>query len=395
MKSIKLYLKLTLIISLINLPIGTFATFFGLRDYAIYFILISGLILDSFFLFKFIKHIKINTIEFFLLSFIIISIFIGLINNDFSRSFFTDFLNPIYFILKISLLRQLFLNHEIRNFIKRNIFLASKYLFGFSIFTIILFSILARYVDYYVGTGITTHPYLISVLLSTSIYQIIFVFIIVVLSGKRALLISSIIIIIYTQIRIIKKVPLKFLLITTLVSFSFYSYFSIDFDKYASLGKYIWTFEKLVESDFEFNLDNQLINIASAGRIGEIKAVVEEMNFVDFIIGKGSGFKYDYENLEGELMLNYSNVHFTPLSLISKYGFLFFIFLSYYFFKSLKNIQNSGYLNIFFGIYLVGLLIDMIFAYAIFVDPFIPIALGYLSISKNNKRTNSILPNNK
>ena len=377
------------------MPIGTFATFFGLRDYAIYFILISGLILDSFFLFKFIKHIKINTIEFFLLSFIIISIFIGLINNDFSRSFFTDFLNPIYFILKISLLRQLFLNHEIRNFIKRNIFLASKYLFGFSIFTIILFSILARYVDYYVGTGITTHPYLISVLLSTSIYQIIFVFIIVVLSGKRALLISSIIIIIYTQIRIIKKVPLKFLLITTLVSFSFYSYFSIDFDKYASLGKYIWTFEKLVESDFEFNLDNQLINIASAGRIGEIKAVVEEMNFVDFIIGKGSGFKYDYENLEGELMLNYSNVHFTPLSLISKYGFLFFIFLSYYFFKSLKNIQNSGYLNIFFGIYLVGLLIDMIFAYAIFVDPFIPIALGYLSISKNNKRTNSILPNNK
>jgi hypothetical protein len=385
LKNIKLYLKLTLIISLINLPIGIIGTAFGFRDFAVYLILISVFLLDSFFLFKFFKFIKINTIEFLLLSLVFISICVGLINNDFSRSFITDFINPIYFILKICLFRQVFVKDEIREFIKKNISIASKYLFIFSSLALILFYIFSYYIDIYVGSGLTTHPFLILSILSGSIFQIILVFLIVLASGKRALLLSSIIIIVYSQIKIIKKIPLKFIIITSVFSFSIYSYFVIDFYNYLSIGKYIWTYDKLIESGFDFTLDNQLINIASAGRLGEINAVASKMNFVDFIIGKGVGFKYDYERLDGELVSNYNNIHFTPLSLISKYGLIFFIFLSYYIFRNLKNISNYGYLNVFFGLYLIGLLMDMIFAYSIFIDSFLPIAIAYLAIPKKIK----------
>ena len=385
MKNIKLYLKLTLFISLINLPIGIIGTAFGFRDFAVYLILISVFLLDSFFLFKFFKFIKINTIEFLLLLLVFISIFIGLINNDFSRSFITDFINPIYFILKICLFRHVFVKDEIKEFIKKNISLASKYLFTFSFLALILFYIFSNYVEIYVGNGLTTHPFLILSILSGSIFQIILVFLIVLMSGKRALLLSSIIIIIYSQIKIIKKIPLKFIIISSVFSFSIYSYFVIDFDNYLSIGKYIWTYDKLVESGFDFTLDNQLINIASAGRLGEINAVASKMNFVDFIIGKGVGFKYQYERLDGELMSNYNNIHFTPFGLITKYGLIFFIFLSYYIFRNLKNISKYGYLNVFFGLYLIGLLIDMIFAYSIFIDTFLPIAIAYLAIQKKTK----------
>ena len=293
----------------------------------------------------------------------------------------------IYFILKICLFRQVFVKDEIREFIKKNISIASKYLFIFSFLAIILFYIFSYYIDIYVGSGLTTHPFLILSILSGSIFQIILVFLIVLASGKRALLLSSIIIIVYSQIKIIKKIPLKFIIITSVFSFSIYSYFVIDFDNYLSIGKYIWTYDKLAESGFDFTLDNQLINIASAGRLGEINAVASKMNFVDFIIGKGVGFKYDYERLDGELVSNYNNIHFTPLSLISKYGLIFFIFLSYYIFRNLKNISNYGYLNVFFGLYLIGLLMDMIFAYSIFIDSFLPIAIAYLAIPKKNKNS--------
>ena len=385
MKNIKLYLKLTLIISLINLPIGIISTAFGSRDFVIHSILLSVLLIESFFLLKFSKLIKINTIGFLLLLLVFISIFTGLINNDFSRNFFLDFLFPIYFVLKISLFRQFFVKDEIRKFIKKNISIASKYLFIFSSLALILFYIFSYYVEIYVGNGLTTHPFLILSILSGSIFQIIMVFLIVFLSGKRALLLSSILIIIYSQIKIIKKIPLKFIIITTLFSFSIYSYFAIDFDNYLSIGKYIWTYDKLVESEFDFNLDNEILNIASAGRLEEINAAAREMNFVDFIIGKGVGFKYDYERLDGELMSNYNNIHFTPFGLITKYGLIFFIFLSYYIFKSLKNFSAYGFLNIFLGLYVIGLLIDMIFVYSIFIDPFLPIALGYLSVPKKRK----------
>lgn len=387
MKNIKLYLKLTLIISLINLPIGIIGTAFGFRDFAVYLILAPVFLIDSFFLLKFIKVIKINTIEFLLLSLVFISMFIGLINNDFSKSFITDFINPIYFIFKICLFRQVFLKDEIIKFIKKNISIASKYLFIFSSLALMLFYIFSNYVEIYVGNGLTTHPFLILSILSSSVFQIIMVFLIVLASGKRALLISSIILIIYSQIKIIKKIPLKFIIITSLFSFSIYSYFAIDFENYLAIGKYIWTYDKLVESEFDFNLDNEIINLASAGRLEEINAASREMNFVDFIIGKGVGFKYDYVRLDGELVLNYNNTHFTPFGLIMKYGLIFFILLSYYIFKRLKNFSTYGFLNIFLGLYVIVSLIDMIFVYSIFIDPFLPIALGYLSIPKKIKNS--------
>ena len=387
MKKIKLYLKLTLLISLINLPIGIIGTFLDFRDFSIYIILSSVFLVDSIFLVSLIRYIKIKYIELFLLLLIFLSLIIGLINNDFSRSFIVDFINPIYFILKIALFRNFFSKDEVIKFVKENISLASKYLFIFSFLTIILFYIFSTIDNLYVGNGLTTHPFLILSILSGSIYQTILVFFIVIISGKRALLLSSIFLIIFSQVKIVKKIPYKFLIIITVFSFSFYSYFSADLDEYLSLGKYIWTYDKLVESEFDFNLDNELINLASAGRLGEINAAVNKMNFFDFIIGKGVGYKYDYIDLYGEIVQNYNNLHFTPIGLILKYGFLYFIFLFYYILKNLKNIANYGYLNIFFGLYLIALLVDMMFAFSIFIDPFLPIALGYLSIPKKIKNS--------
>jgi hypothetical protein len=53
-----------------------------------------------------------------------------------------------------------------------------------------------------------------------------------------------------------------------------------------------------------------------------------------------------------------------------------------YVFYNLYGFRDKGFIAILFGLYLVGYLTDMLFAYIIFVDPLIPIALGYLSFNK-------------
>ena len=381
---------LTLILAAINSPLAVLGTFFDLRDLSTYFILISWFLLDFFFIASYSKLLKPNKYELILFFLVFCSVFIGFINsNELSRNFITDFTNPIFFLSKIILIRRFltggsnFYTYFKQKFFKRII----KYAIISSVLTVTLFYFLSQFKPMYTGLTPMSHPIFISGLIKGSLLFQIGAIIIVFLSGKRALVLSSIFIYLIYNFIIKKKYK------TLIYFFMFFIFLGLTFKitninlfNISAFQKYEWTINKIHESIEDIDLDNPLIDLISGGRLNEINSVKAEMNPIDYVIGKGIGFTYPLNADYYPYVKNTNNIHFTPLSIISKNGLLFYIVLITFFIVLLTKIKRTDPLSVFFGLYLLGSMTDMLFAYTIFVDPILPISIGYLSSHFNIKK---------
>lgn len=380
------YLKLVQLFIIVNLPLAVIGTFGGFRDVTTYLFLVPMLILDTFFIFLNLRRLKFSFLELFLVFLLLISLLIGLYHYPLSKRILPDITNPLYFILKIVVIRICLREKDdsvwLLAFVKKTAFL----LIVSGFFSIVVFIILSRIKSMYAGLTPNTHPFLILGLLNASSFNQLFALIIALLSGKRALLVSSLVILIVYRFYIKRSFKAVFYFVLSFV-FIYITIVNlkINTDSIGALEKYKWTFEVYKESEIEFSLEDEsgIIELLSGGRLAEINSAIKGMDLTDYIIGNGIGFTYIYKSdlLEFDIQGN-SNLHFTPLSIVTKYGLIFLFFLLFYIFKTLYSFRSNGYLSIFMGMYVVAALVDMLFAYVLFVDPLIPIALGYLSFNK-------------
>ena len=384
MKFIK-YLTIAKYLILFNLPISVLGTFFEFRDTTTYFILIPFTLLDIYYIFTNYRTIKLNKIEITLIFFIFLSILIGFKNSlEINRRYLTDVSNPLLFILKISLFRKIFLFKHNRLLLQIFLNKISFSLFKIGLVSIFLFFILSFFKSMYAGLTPTTHLYFILNLIKLNYRNQFFSFLLIIFSGKRALLVSSILIFFLFQIYIKKNGKIflySFLFITILALLI--SFLKLDDENGSAIEKYKYTYDLIVDNIDNIQIDSEVFNKITAGRASEVVGVLEVMNSSDYFTGKGIGFTYTYySQTENEDITGYANLHFTPLSLISKYGLIFTLILYAYIFKSLHRFNSNSKYTLFFTLFVIGSLIDMLFAYSIFVDPLIPLSIGFLYSKK-------------
>ena len=379
----KKYLNIIVFLACWNLPLSIVGTFFDFREATTYLVLIIGLVLDTLIIILNIKKVRFNFFELVLIALLVSSTVIGIVNNaSLDRRILTDLLNPLFFVFKIAVFRLIIFNDRGIIFLDEKWRYYAKQLFKFSFITLVLFLVLSQLRPMYAGIGLTTHPFLVHSLQSKSFVNVIFTFIVVLLTGKRALIISSIILVLIYMVYV-KRNLIRMCLISLFLMLVIYI---TDFNSLnvSAVNKYIWTYELYIENGVQLNLedDNHYLDVISGGRLGEITGATKEMRPIDYLIGRGIGFTYEYINPNSDEFPKYANLHFSPLSIITKYGIIFFAVLVLYILYTLRGFRNSSALGIFFGLYVIGVFIDSFFAYVVFVDPLFPLALGSLSGKK-------------
>ncbi len=141
----------------------------------------------------------------------------------------------------------------------------------------------------------------------------------------------------------------------------------------------------------EFDL-NKLSNFGG-GRVQEIiysiKTIIEQNEFF-ILTGKGLGYEYYIPKYD----MTIHNVHFTPVSLITKFGiiitlFIYFIFIVYLIniYKSLikQKSKNENYCNKFFFYLIISMSIYSFTAYTFFMNLLLWFSLAYLTRQLKNK----------
>jgi hypothetical protein len=368
--------------------ITSFASFFQLRDQLTQISLLFFFVIDLGFITSFVimRDVKFERIEVFLIVLILFSLFRSIFfgQNEISRRIITDITNPVFFLFKIAIIRN-YLPEDVGLdvFIKKGV----KYLFVTSILIVSLLMVLGRYIFIYAGfTPPVEFPFSFY-LINGNIFYGIITFIVIVLSGKRSYLLASLVVLIIYFLSFNKRSRLPFIIVSGfLIVLLFISIpFFLNYEN-GAIGKYAFTINTFRELEIDFNDEKFLesVDLISGGRLAEITNSVKNFSFWDNLFGRGPGFTYSYENSNPELTSeSYSNVHFTPINLFTKYGLVFSILFLSYLVKA-TFISSENKLHIFFQLTLIMYLIEMLFSYNIFVEPLIPFCLAFLK-SKINK----------
>jgi hypothetical protein len=368
-----------------NQILTTIATFFSFREvvtqiYLSFYFLID-LLFISYGILKF--SIRFKALEIILIIFILASTFKILVANSLplSRRTITDIINPLFFIFKISIFRSIVYNDKqiINSFIRKSstLFLAS------TVLTVLLFFAMSKIGVIYIGlTPPIEVPYINS-LFNGGIISVLISLSLIILSGKRSILIAAVLCFLYYHFFLKQKNRLiKLALLTIAIILSITIFPLIMNSKNAALEKYVYTIQTIIESDIDLNDEEsiKILDVVSAGRIAEILSSTNNSSTIDILFGKGPGYTYKYYGLNTEEEnLGYSNVHFTPVNFLTKYGLFFTFFIFYYILSTIFTYKSVGDYRKLVTLILLMYLIEMFFAFNIFVEPLIPLCLGYLT----------------
>lgn len=363
-KVIKYYLYILPFYSLIGIMLGVLRTAYQ-DSYAQAFLLV-GAIFDTIIIISGFKYVFNKKIIFVLLL-LIVSLFIGLYNNELSSRFVTDFTNPFYFFAKVYIFRRYWFTADFKKF--------SKY------YTIMSFvgSVALLPLTYFLfkqqgATRLAIFPPMelpfVNFMLNNGLL-LIASFIVIFFYGKRAQLVSALLTFFLYTFVIKRKHIFKYLGIMALGLVVVTYIFSAYSDNLAV---------KRLSTTLDFFNDNsnkQDLDQVSAGRFNEMEAITRTMDLKDYFIGKGFGFTYSQDLKSG--IKEATNAHFSPIGFLSKYGLVFTIFMYYFvlsiFFKTKKELLKVNTYNIGLGVSLF-IFFESFFAYAMFVVPIFPIALG-------------------
>jgi hypothetical protein len=124
--------------------------------------------------------------------------------------------------------------------------------------------------------------------------------------------------------------------------------------------------------------------VATAGRWAEVHEIIKSMSLLDWIFGHGAGFTYQLELLDGTVLESYANSHFSPLSLSYKYGVIFAILFYIWIAKKTFFCPDLDSRKLFWVLIIVLLLIQSCFAFNLFVEFLLPVALA--AIQSNSRK---------
>ncbi|WP_121667572.1 hypothetical protein [Mesonia aquimarina] len=373
-KFIKIYLKLIPFISLLGIILSTLRIVYSSQ--ATFFLLVIGAILDLIIILYGYRYLlnKLIGLVFILL---ICSVVVGLLNgNELSRHYITDFTNPFFFFSKILIFAQYWKVNSFKEYVK---FYSKISLWG----SLILLPIV--YLIFHSG-GVRRIAIFPPLELPFSVYMqsggvfFILTFIIILLYGKRSQLLSAIITFVWFIYKYKRKNIFKYLLVLLVIIMGVNFIFSNYSDNLA-VGRINSTLENFTNSK---NTYEGVENISS-GRDAEVEAIIADMGFWDYILGKGCGVSV--ELLLGREKKEVSNIHFTPLSLIFKYGIIFTLFFYYFMVREILKFNKKGVSKYYIVAYgtLFFVFLESFFSYAIFVTSILPISLGYLYYFRLNK----------
>jgi hypothetical protein len=385
---VRLYLNSIVIYGVFDFLFGGFALLIGDRTTFIQIMLTIKFGLDIMFISFNFQHLRFKQIEVFLIILIIINLFVGIFSFPPSIKHLTDFLSPCFFVAKVAIIRH-YVNVAVnRSLFERWVLKYAGVMFWVSLLATIQIYILMRYIPLYLGTTPIVYPYFIKSLASSNYFGIIMGIMSIILSGKRAILLGAVIItIIYVSY--IKKYFGRLVVSTAVLIFVLTNIYLLYEDilvQSPSISKYKFTVDHVLSDNFVWN-DWELIDIISGGRIGEIKGATGAMNSpFNLLVGMGAGFIYPLEYIDGTIEPKHSNVHFSPLGLISKYGILFYLAFMFYIlnnlFKQSRNQLLTTHVATILFLYTIGALVDSFFAYTFFIDSLLPLGLGYLYFNR-------------
>ncbi|NRF39199.1 hypothetical protein [Pedobacter foliorum] len=316
------------------------------------------------------------------------SLIVGFVENEISRRFITDFLLPLNFLLKMVIIRngsnEKVFKMQFLVFIKRYVWIT----LSSAVVSLSAFYIFKADSAAYLGLTPILSPAYIKSLLDNKMGIVLLCIVLAFLSGKRAILVGCISIFVAFLLFIGKGKSLKLLLGLGLVGIMIYLLPNRDSISTSQAGNKLSSTIETADIHDVSTLDK-----LTGGRFAEIESINENMSFLDYVIGKGVGFTYSFKRDSEVVAEDYGNAHFSPISIISKYGLLFFITFSIYIVNAVKGITSKNYAQRFFVLFIVGCMIEYLFAYGIFIDKLLPFALGYVQVSHYIKK--NVKPNSK
>ncbi|GAK99709.1 hypothetical protein JCM19314_894 [Nonlabens ulvanivorans] len=202
---------------------------------------------------------------------------------------------------------------------------------------------------------------------------LILILILILLYGKRAQLAGALMTFVAYIILFQKKKIFKYLMLG-IIGIIVFTVILEQFSDNNAIRRLTYTYEQVTDAPSLL----EGLSAVSAGRDDEIDSIFALMtDEVDYLFGLGVGFTYD---LGVYVDKDVSNVHFSPLGFLSKYGMFFTLFIYYYLFNTLFSF-NKRYVD---RNYIVGyslfifIFIESFFSYSLFVTPLAAVSIGYL-----------------
>lgn len=361
------YLRILPYFSLIGIVLSILRTAFQMSY--IEYLLLFGACLDLLIIVAGFRYLFQKPM-FAVLCLMVFSLIIGLLNNDLSRRFITDFTNPFFFFCKILIFKQYWESSNFNGYVK---YYSRVAIVGSLILLPITYFLFA-------STGTTRLAIFPPMELPFSYYlagnspMIIVSLLIVVLYGKRAQLISALLTFLLYLFLVRRDKILLYIFFAVLACIPAAFLFSAFSENLA-----IQRLNTTIELYFEEESNDENLNRLSAGRLDEFKTITEEMDLKDYVLGKGLGFTYVKNLRDGDKEA--TNAHFSPLGFLSKYGIVFTVFIYIYLgniiFKPQKRLFKSKKYLVAAGVCMF-VFFESFFAYAIFVTPIFSVALGVM-----------------
>jgi hypothetical protein len=357
---------------------------------AIYSSLIVSLVMVYYSLIK-IKNIKFNLVEIILLVIPLFYLLFGLLINNSYRDMASDTYNAMFFVILIVYMRSLKINFDKEMQIK----FANWMFIGLSISTITYWvAPLVGVTVYSVGaTSIFFIFPLIVFFLNKQQIKFLVVLVLLVLASKRGVLLGvfSILLVIGLGNKNIKPILRAIIVVSITMLFASILYITISPDRISQTPEQL---QPMLYKTMLVNPLSEYNRLEDDPRVREViyamKPLIE--NPVFLITGMGAGYTYEYFSVDDSLIQeDYHNVHFTPVTIFTRYGFIYTIVLYGYIlsvifinYKKLKR-KKLSFENTVLLFYLIGGLVNSFTAYTIYLDYLFVIALGILTANiKNN-----------
>ncbi|WP_452598276.1 hypothetical protein [Pontimicrobium sp. MEBiC01747] len=356
------------------------------------YILFLNLINNSWYIIVNLHKLKLKLWTSVLFILVIISFIKGLVVSPISERSILDFYKPISFLIIYQIFSSLKRGDRdlIVNKIKTsyaNFLLKSSIFFGITVVVLLIFF------RGYPGLRLPLTIPLTVYALNIANMSVIGLIIVGIFSGKRAILVASlpVLILVIKKQLTVKKVIFFLVSVLLLLIVLYPKLDNINSSK--AFNKYRYTIKKFEK--FKETKDLELLNHASGQRLQEITSGFHDFNSLDYIFGKGVGYTYDLYNVKRTKLIkeDYGNIHFSPASLVLSYGLLFMLILYssliLILIKARKYYKSRGDAFNVKVLYFIVLsfFIESLFAFILFVVPFLPICMGLLSNyikTKNN-----------
>lgn len=286
----------------------------------------------------------------------------------------SDVVLPMLFILKVALIIRLLpdlkgLGAEVRMIV--------RWLVIGSIIQIAIFLTVGRIFGAYSGIAVPATLPMADALARSSMTLGLLMTALILASGKRAILLSLLAAVAVSIMNARRRfLAIGGVMFATLLLVALAPLFEGTINKFEATISAVQDLEDVAMRGPTAIFDDDIragLYLATAGRSEEFYSIILAMEPINYLIGLGAGFTYEYAHTEG-VVQGYANSHFSPLSLTYKFGLIFCIAFYLYAFRYMFRLIRTGEpVSRLIGFGLLMLAVQSIFAFNLFAEPFLPV----------------------